>query len=247
MAKTSKSHVTSWFLILLKRTGLVLLLVLVVAPLFLVLVLRWLPPPTSAFMLRYRLESHLPAGKKLPPLRQHWCSWATISPHLPLAAVAAEDQKFPQHWGFDLASIEEAMVKNAKGRRIRGASTISQQVAKNLFLWPGRSYLRKGLEAYLTVGLELLWPKQRILEVYVNIAEFGEGIYGARAAAEVFFHKPPGQLTAGEAALLAAVLPNPKRLRVERPSAYVRERQGWILAQMGQLGAGYIHNMGRSK
>ena len=193
-------------------------------------------------MLRYRVESLL-AEQKRPPLRQKWVKWAAISPNLPLAVVAAEDQKFPEHRGFDLESISEAMERNAKGGRIRGASTISQQVAKNLFLWPGRSYLRKGLEAGFTGLLELLWPKRRILEVYVNIAEFGEGVYGAQAAAETYFRKSPARLSAGEAALLAAVLPNPKRLRVARPSAYVRERQEWILGQMGQLGASYLKEL----
>lgn len=227
---------------LLKRAVLLLLLLLIGLPIGTVLLLRWLPPPTSAFMLRYRVES-FGAKPKLPSLRQKWVKWSDISPNLPLAAVAAEDQKFPDHNGFDLESIEEAMEKNAKGKRIRGASTISQQTAKNLFLWPGRSYLRKGVEAYFTVLLELLWPKRRILEVYVNIAEFGEGIYGAQAAAETFFRKSPARLSAGEAALLAAVLPNPKKLRADRPSAYVRERQEWILGQMGQLGSGYIKDL----
>lgn len=246
MAKTSRKA-SSRFLTLLKRLFLGLFLLLVVMPPLLILSLRWLHPPTSAFMLHYRIDSIFTAGKKLPPLRQSWTEWAAISPALPLAAVAAEDQKFPGHWGFDLESIQEAREKNAKGGRIHGASTISQQVAKNLFLWPGRSYLRKGVEAYLTLLLEALWPKQRILEVYVNIAEFGEGVYGARAAAEAFFHKNPALLNQGEAALLAAVLPNPKQLRVDRPSPYVRERQEWIMTQMGQLGAGYIVNMGRTK
>ncbi|NTV13544.1 MAG: monofunctional biosynthetic peptidoglycan transglycosylase [Desulfobulbaceae bacterium] len=247
MSKTTNRKATSRFLALLKRALLLLVLLPLVMPPLLILGLRWLHPPTSAFMLHYRIESLFTTGKKLPPLRQKWVDWAAISPALPLAAVAAEDQKFPGHWGFDLESISEAMAKNAKGHRIHGASTISQQVAKNLFLWSGRSYLRKGLEAYLTLLLEVLWPKQRILEVYVNIAEFGEGIYGARAAAEAFFHKSPALLSQGEAALMAAVLPNPKQLRVDRPSAYVRERQEWILTQMGQLGAGYITNMGRAK
>ena len=227
---------------LLKRLGLLVLLVLVILPVLVILGMRWVHPPTSAFMLRYRVENIL--GRQASPLRQKWTNWATISPSLPLAAVAAEDQKFPNHHGFDLDSIEEAMARNAKGgHHIRGASTISQQVAKNLFLWSGRSYLRKGLEAYLTVLLEVLWPKERILEVYVNIAEFGEGVYGAQAAAEAFFGKSPARLSPGEAALLAAVLPNPRQLRVDRPSAYVRERQGQILGQMGQLGGGYIRNL----
>lgn len=242
MAKTTKRKAFSRFRILFKRLLLGLVLLLVGLPIVTVVLLRWLPPPTSAFMLRYRVEALLTEQKR-PPLRQKWVKWTEISPSLPLAVVAAEDQKFPEHRGFDLESIEEAMGRNAKGGRIRGASTISQQVAKNLFLWPGRSYLRKGLEAYMTVLLELFWPKQRILEVYVNIAEFGEGVYGAQAAAASFFGKSPARLSAAEAALLAAVLPNPKRLRVERPSAYVRDRQEWILGQMGQLGSGYVKDL----
>lgn len=240
MAKTSKRK-ASRFKTLLKRALLGVVLLLVGVPVGAVLLLRWLPPPTSAFMLRYRVAALF--DRQAPPLKQKWVKWAEISPALPLAAVAAEDQKFPDHRGFDLESIEEAMAKNARGKRVRGASTISQQTAKNLFFWPGRSYLRKGLEAYMTVLLELLWPKRRILEVYVNIAEFGEGVYGARAAAETFFRKSPARLSPGEAALLAAVLPNPRRLRADRPSAYVRERQEWILAQMGQLGGGYLQEL----
>ncbi len=242
MAKTTKRKASSWFMTLVKKVVLLLVLVLVILPVLVILGMRWVHPPTSAFMLRYRLTTIL--DKKAPPLRQKWVDWAVISVNLPLAAVAAEDQKFPDHHGFDLESIEEAMARNAKGgRHIRGASTISQQTAKNLFLWSGGGYLRKGIEAYLTVLLELLWPKQRILEMYVNIAEFGEGIYGAQAGAETFFGKSPARLSSGEAALLAAVLPNPKKLRVERPSAYVRERQEWILGQMGQLGSSYVKGL----
>jgi monofunctional biosynthetic peptidoglycan transglycosylase len=153
-----------------------------------------------------------------------------------LAVVAAEDQKFPHHWGFDFESIADAVQEKGARGRPRGASTISQQVARNLFLWPGRSYLRKGLEAYFTVLLELLWPKRRILEVYLNVAEFGDGIYGIAAAAQAFFGKRPADLGRAEAALLAAVLPNPRRLHARNPSAYVRERALWIEEQMIHLG-----------
>src|SRR5690606_36618174 len=138
--------------------------------------------------------------------------------------------------GFDLDSISDALEDMERGRRVRGASTISQQVAKNLFLWPKQSWLRKGFEAYFTVLIELLWPKQRILEVYLNVAEFGRGIYGVGAASDAFFHKSPSRLTAPEAALLAAVLPSPKRMRVNAPSPYVRSRQAWIEDQMRALG-----------
>jgi monofunctional biosynthetic peptidoglycan transglycosylase len=162
--------------------------------------------------------------------------WEEISPHVALAVIAAEDQKFPVHRGFDLEQIDRAFTDAERGRRVRGASTISQQVAKNLFLWPGRSWFRKGLEAWFTVLIELLWPKQRILEVYLNIAEFGRGVWGVEAASRRFFGRPAKSLAREQAALLAAVLPNPKRFRAEAPSAYVKRRQAWILGQMQSLG-----------
>ncbi|MFO7306036.1 MAG: monofunctional biosynthetic peptidoglycan transglycosylase [Gammaproteobacteria bacterium] len=196
----------------------------------LVLSLRWLNPPTTAFMLRER---------SLAPdlrIRHEWVAWDAISAHAKLAVIAAEDQRFPDHAGFDFASINDALRDIERGRRVRGASTISQQVAKNLFLWPGQSWVRKGVEAYFTVLIELAWSKQRILEVYLNVAEFGRGIYGVGAASDAFFGKTAAQLTASEAALLAAVLPSPKRMRVDAPSPYVRSRQQWILQQMHALG-----------
>jgi monofunctional biosynthetic peptidoglycan transglycosylase len=160
-----------------------------------------------------------------------------ISPQMALAVMAAEDQKFPDHWGFDVAAIEKALSHNEKRpTRIRGASTLSQQTAKNLFLWDGRSWLRKGLEAGLTSGIELVWTKRRILTVYLNIVEFGDGVFGVEEASQRFFHKPAKRLTAAEAALLAAVLPNPHRFRADAPSGYVAQRQQWIMRQMRQLG-----------
>jgi len=158
-----------------------------------------------------------------------------ISPWMALAVIAAEDQKFPEHWGFDVGAIQQVLDNNS-GERMRGASTLSQQTAKNLFLWDGRSWLRKGLEAGMTVGIETVWTKRRILTVYLNIAEFGPGIFGAEAAAQRYFHKPASRLTIAEAALLAAVLPNPIRFRADAPSGYVRQRQQWIMRQMRQLG-----------
>ncbi len=195
----------------------------------LVLALRWLDPPTSAFMLRERATTDT-------PLRHRWVEWSDISAHAKVAVIAAEDQRFAEHAGFDLESINDALQDMERGRRVRGASTISQQVAKNLFLWPGQSWSRKGLEAYFTVLIELLWPKPRILEVYLNVAEFGRGIFGVGAASDAFFHKSPSRLSAAEAALLAAVLPSPKRMRVNAPSPYVRSRQEWIQKQMRALG-----------
>ncbi|MFH1215469.1 MAG: monofunctional biosynthetic peptidoglycan transglycosylase [Pseudomonadota bacterium] len=208
-----------------------------------VLLLRWVPPPTSAFMVGNHLAV-LFSVEKHTSIRYQWCDWDGISPYMPLAVLAAEDQKFVHHSGFDFDSIAKAVESNKKGRRLRGASTITQQVAKNLFLWPGRSYLRKGLEAYFTVLLELMWPKKRILEVYVNIAQFGEGIYGAHAAAEMVFRKKPAHLKEGEAALLAAVLPNPLVLKAKKPSPYVLERKRWITGQMRQLnGTSYLRDL----
>lgn len=216
-----------------------LLIGAVVASVVAVLTLRWLAPPISAFMLERQIGSLL-AGKWPTPLHYRWLPWDSMPRTLALAVIAAEDQKFPKHRGFDVDSILKAVETNTE-RRVRGASTISQQVAKNLFLWPGRSYLRKGLEAYFTLLLELLWPKERILEVYLNIAEFSDGVYGVSAAAETLFHKPPAQLSAGDASVLAAVLPNPKVFDARRPSPYVRGRADWVRRQMAQLGGvGYL-------
>jgi monofunctional biosynthetic peptidoglycan transglycosylase len=206
---------------------------LVGASVLTVLTLRWLDPPTTAFMLREAAPLTKKRGK---PLRHEWVEWRGIAGPMKVAVIAAEDQTFPDHHGFDLKSINDALEDRERQRRIRGASTISQQVAKNLFLWPGQSWFRKGLEAYFTVLIETLWPKQRILEVYLNVAEFGAGVFGVGAAAEVFYRKPAARLNAADAALLAAVLPSPKRMRVNAPSRYVRTRQQWILGQMRGLG-----------
>ncbi|RJX35415.1 MAG: monofunctional biosynthetic peptidoglycan transglycosylase [Desulfurivibrio sp.] len=220
-----------------------LLLAGLVLSVALVLVLRWVAPPTSAFMAGRHL-AQLFGSDARSRISYQWVDWEGISPHLLLAVVAAEDQKFPRHAGFDFDSIGKALEKNRQGGRLRGASTISQQVAKNLFLWPERSYVRKGLEAYFTVLLECLWPKKRILEVYVNIAEFGDGIYGVHAAAARFFNKQPAELTKWDAALLAAVLPNPRVLKARKPSSYVMERRRWIATQMRQLnGPDYLRKL----
>jgi len=205
-----------------------------------VLVLRFVPPPTSAFMLERRIAAW-GAGERNFANHYHWVAWDKLGTELPIALVAGEDQKFPLHHGFDVQAIQDALDEADEGERLRGASTISQQTAKNLFLWGGRSFVRKGLEAYFTVLLELTWPKRRILEVYCNIAEFGNGIYGADAAANAFFRKAPGQLSAHEAALLASVLPNPKKLHADNPSGYVARHAEWVERQVHQLGgAGYL-------
>ena len=200
----------------------------------LVLLLRWIAPPTSAYMLRQRFEAWRQNDRQFQ-LQYDWVSWQHISSHAPLAMVAAEDQKFPFHWGFDVESITQAWEEKNAGIRVRGASTISQQVAKNLFLWPGKNFVRKGLEAYFTVLIEFLWPKRRILETYMNIAQFGKGVYGINAASHRFFRKPPQLLGRYESALMAAVLPNPIRLRLHQPSTYVEQRVEWILSEMARL------------
>jgi len=185
-------------------------------------ILRFVDPPTSAFMLR----------DESPRLQYEWVAWPELGMSGALAVVAAEDQKFPTHFGFDVASIRDAL--DADGR-LRGASTITQQTAKNLFLSPQRSFVRKGFEAYLAMLIELSWPKQRTLEIYLNIAQFGPGIYGLGAASRTYFAKSARELDDREAALLAAVLPNPIQLRVDRPSDYTRDRQAWILGHMQRM------------
>ncbi len=158
--------------------------------------------------------------------------------------MAAEDQNFANHSGFDFKAIEKARANNARGRKVRGASTISQQLAKNLFLWSGRSWVRKGVEAWYTVLIEALWPKRRILEVYANVAEFGDGIYGAQAAARSFWGKDAARLTPAESARLAAVLPNPKRYSVARPGPYVQRRAAWIQRNVQRIGGnGYVKGL----
>jgi monofunctional biosynthetic peptidoglycan transglycosylase len=205
-----------------------------------VVAMRWMDPWYSAFMLDAALEASR-AGKTNYQTDYRWADLERISPHAAVAVIAAEDQFFPFHTGFDFKSIREAVRSNeaqAKKRRphVRGASTISQQVAKNLFLWPGRSYLRKGLEAYFTLLIEVTWPKERILEVYLNVAQFGDGIYGVEAAAQRFYRMPAARLGRYESATLAAVLPNPITFRANAPSAYVTKRRDFILDQMRRLG-----------
>lgn len=216
------------------RLGLRLGLLFVVGSTTLVLALRWLPPPTTAFIMARRIDGWTGAAASVP-IRRNWVSQTKIAPELFLAVVAAEDQRFPDHHGFDLQAIEQALDDRERGK-VRGASTISQQVAKNLFLWSGRSWLRKGLEAWFTGLIELCWPKRRILEMYVNIAEFGDGVYGVQAASRWYFDRDAANLNTSQSARLAAVLPSPKRYSAARPGPYVLRRQQWIERQMRQLG-----------
>ena len=205
----------------------VLLLAGLILPAVPILALRWVPPPTTAFML-------LQDG----PVDYEWRPRADISVNLVWAVISAEDQKFLQHYGFDLESIRDAVDEYRAGEGLRGASTITQQVAKNLFLWPNQNLLRKGIEAYLTLLIELCLTKERILEIYLNVAEFGDGFFGAEAAAKRVFGSNAGNLSNAQAALLAAVLPSPKRFDASAPSPYVRGRQAWILAQMRRVRSG---------
>jgi monofunctional biosynthetic peptidoglycan transglycosylase len=213
------------------RIALGLPLLAVALSVSLVLPWRWLAPPTTVFMLRDAAERRETGAQ---PIAYRWTPWERISPRLAMAVVAAEDQKFPTHRGFDLDQIAQAVEERRE--RTRGASTISQQVAKNLYLWPGRSLVRKGAEAWLTLLIELLWPKQRILEVYLNVAEFGRGVYGAGAASWLHFGVAPEALSLEQACLLAAVLPSPRRMSASNPSDYVRTRAQEIAAVVESLG-----------
>lgn len=213
--------------LLLRAAALVVLVTIA-----LVLPLRWLPPLTTSFMVITWATKDDGAGR----MRYDWVGRTAIHANAAAAVVAAEDQKFFAHAGFDFESIGKAIEHNGRQNgRLKGASTISQQVAKNLFLWPGRSWMRKGLEAWLTVWIELLLPKARILELHLNIAQFGPTVFGVEAASRLYFGKPAARLNRNEAALLAAVLPNPARLSVARPSHYVRRRQAWIMAQAARV------------
>ncbi|MDO6440016.1 monofunctional biosynthetic peptidoglycan transglycosylase [Cyclobacterium sp. 1_MG-2023] len=210
------------------------LLILWVTSLLLVLVLKVLPVYFTP-LIGIRTINQVFSEKKVV-LNKNWVPIEEISPHLCLAVIASEDQKFLSHHGFDWEALESAMADYRTGKRLRGGSTISNQTAKNVFLWPGRNFVRKGLEAYFTVLIELFWSKQRILEVYLNVIEMGDGLYGAEAAAQRYFKKPASKLSRQEAALIAAILPNPIQWRADRPSAYIKKRQAWILRNMNNLG-----------
>ena len=201
-----------------------------------VILFRWVPIPFTPLML-IRMVEQIADGKSIKCAKD-WEPIEKISPKLPLAVVCSEDQLFMEHHGFDMKAIEKAMAynKKKKGKKVRGASTISQQTAKNVFLWQGRSWVRKGFEVYFTGLIELLWSKERIMEVYLNVIEMGDGVYGAQAAAKEFFNKDAVRLNQNEAALIAAVLPNPRKWSPAKPSKYVRKRQNWIIRQMNYHG-----------
>jgi len=210
------------------------LLIVVTFFFVLLLIFRWAPIPTSAFIFHQNYLAKQNPDKHEPAAYQ-WLDWEDISPQLAIAVIAAEDQRFPVHWGVDTIELKKALAsKRRKGPR--GASTITQQVAKNLFLWGGRSYTRKALEAAISVSLEIVWPKKRILEVYINIAQFGDAIFGAKEASERLFDVKANRLSREQAAMLAAVLPKPAISNVNDPRPSLRQRQQWILKQMKQLG-----------
>ena len=211
----------------LRRALGLVLLVLLGTPVVLIALYRVVNPPLTPLMLIRAAEGE--------PRQQTWVPLSQISPWLPRAIIASEDQRFCRHYGFDFEEIAAALARYRETGRLRGASTISQQTAKNLLLGPWHSFIRKGVEAYITVWLELLWPKSRILEVYLNVIELGRGVYGAEAAAETHFHRHAATLTPHEAALLAAILPNPRRFSADHPSPYVEERARQIEAWMGEV------------
>jgi len=200
---------------------------------FFTLLYRFLNPPATPLML-IRVIENISDGKK-PSINKDWKSLAEISPNLVLAVIASEDNKFESHYGVDFKAIEKAQRLNARGKKIRGASTISQQTAKNVFLWQSRTYVRKGIELYFTGLIELMWGKKRIMEVYLNVIEMGDGIYGAEAASQYYFHKPAKNLTRDEAASIAAVLPNPRRWRPDRPTGYIARTKSRILYTMNNV------------
>ncbi len=233
--KTPRQKYQSRFTNKIKRFFFFLVFMVILSSLTLVSIFRYLPLPTSAFMMHQHFTD-FQNGKGFVRIRYQWIDKDKISPFIFAAVIASEDQRFYQHSGFDFNAIASALEERLNGRRLRGASTISQQVAKNLFLSPSRSLWRKAAEVWFTLLIELLWDKQRILEVYVNLAEFGDHIFGIESASRHFFDAPAKNLTASRAALLAATLPNPKKFRVNHPSNYVLKKQQWILQQMKNLG-----------
>jgi monofunctional biosynthetic peptidoglycan transglycosylase len=199
-----------------------------------VLAYRFINPPITLLMVQRNWERK--AADKPAKTEQKWVKFEEISDNMKRAAVSAEDQLFLQHMGFDINAIEKAYASNAKGKKIRGGSTISQQTAKNVFLWQGRSYVRKAFEAYFTLLIELLWSKERILEVYLNVIEMGDGIYGAEAASQAYYGKSCRKMSKGEASLIAACFPNPRRWTPKRPTSYIRHKQYLIMRNMRRLG-----------
>jgi monofunctional glycosyltransferase len=202
----------------------------IIASNLLVIIYRFVPVPFTPLMIQRYFE--MEEGK----IDKTWMPLEKLSPNLPLAVVTSEDQKFEEHFGFDIEAIEKAAKYNDKhkGKKVKGASTISQQTAKNVFLWPNRSWVRKGLEVYFTLLIEVFWSKERIMEVYLNVIEMGPGVYGAEAASHYYFHKPAAALSKSEAALIAAILPNPIRWSAAKPTPYITRKKNWIVRRMGK-------------
>lgn len=199
-----------------------------------VLLYRSIPVFFTPLMAIRAVEQSLDENRKVRMVKD-WVSIDHISENMAQAVIASEDQKFLEHFGFDTEAITKAIKGNKSGGSVKGGSTISNQTAKNVFLWPGRNYFRKGLEAYFTLLIEIFWSKERIIEVYLNVIETGDGIYGVEAAAQTFYKKSAGDLGRNEAAMIAAVLPNPLRWSPARPTGYIYQRQKWILRNMGNL------------
>jgi monofunctional biosynthetic peptidoglycan transglycosylase len=199
-----------------------------------VIALRFINPPITLLMVLRNIERK--SDGKSFKTEKKWVKFEDMSDNMKRAAVSAEDQLFLKHIGFDVKAIEKAFANNAKGKKVKGGSTISQQTAKNVFLWPGRSYIRKGFEAYFTLLIELFWSKERILEVYLNVIEMGDGIYGAEAASQAYYHKSCTKLSKNQAALIAACFPNPRRWSPSNATPYIRHRQYLILRNMRRLG-----------
>jgi monofunctional biosynthetic peptidoglycan transglycosylase len=196
---------------------------------------RFIPPPVTPLMM-IRVGEQLFSDDKVT-LKKDWVPLEEISPSLVKSVIASEDQKFGEHFGFDFEAIEKAREYNErkKGKRVKGASTISQQTAKNTFLWPDRSWIRKGFEVYFTFLIEVFWDKERIIEVYLNVIEMGDGIYGAEMAAQTYFHKSAGKLTRNESALIAACLPNPRKWSPAKPTSYINRKKSWIMRQVRMM------------
>ena len=214
----------------------------IVISFFSVLLLKWIDPITSSIIVQRQVSSLFKNGSI--SMEFDWVNYDDISPHMKLAVIAAEDQNFPLHFGFDMEQIEKAIEQNKRGRRMRGASTITQQLSKNLFLWEGKSFVRKGLEAYFTILMESILSKARILEIYLNMIETGNMVFGVGAASRIYFRKNASMLSASDSALIAAILPNPLKRSAKYPSDYTLRRRNWILSQMNSLGGvKYIENL----
>jgi monofunctional biosynthetic peptidoglycan transglycosylase len=218
----------------IKRWFFKAIIVFFITSILAVIVFKWVPVPFTPLMFIRNIEQW--SQGKPATLTHQWVSMDNISPNLAKAVVVSEDQKFSEHFGFDMEAMEKAYEGNKKGKKIKGGSTITQQTAKNVFLWPQRSYIRKGFELYFTFLIEVIWSKERILEVYLNSIEMGDGVYGAEAAAQHWFRKSAKKLSTYEAASIAAILPNPRKYKAVRSSNYVERRKNWIVRQMGYFG-----------